>query len=195
MMGIKIIWKDVHAPTYSPTLAAPSIAGGEAMISHALWPKNQNIKQKQYCNKFNEDSKNDSHKKKIWKIRHEQNANIVSTSSRSHPLYDPSPFKGTAWKKVRLQKELTVCFINTWRQGLCSQPLWGGGATLLYTASLTNQVGFTWTNPTFPVFLIFTSLVLQGPRSPPSLFPHPPFRTRSLLCTKQSWLLFTLCVW
>ena len=57
----------------------PSKAGGAALItgwgvkvSHALWPKEQNIKQKQYCNKFNKDFKNGSHKeikKKKW--RHE----------------------------------------------------------------------------------------------------------------------------
>ena len=29
------------------------IPGGGAKIPHALWPKNLNIKQKQYCNKFN----------------------------------------------------------------------------------------------------------------------------------------------
>ena len=29
-----------------------------AKILHALWPKNQNIQQKQYCNKFNKDLKN-----------------------------------------------------------------------------------------------------------------------------------------
>ena len=33
-------------------------------ISHNLWPKHQNIKQKQYCNKFNKDFKNDPHLKK-----------------------------------------------------------------------------------------------------------------------------------
>ena len=30
-----------------------SIPGQEAKIPHASWPKNQNIKQKQYYNKFN----------------------------------------------------------------------------------------------------------------------------------------------
>ena len=37
-----------------------SSAGGAELIPvqltkmpHALWPKNQNVKQKQYCNKFN----------------------------------------------------------------------------------------------------------------------------------------------
>ena len=33
------------------------IPGGGAKIPHASWPKNQNIKQKQYCNKFNKDLK------------------------------------------------------------------------------------------------------------------------------------------
>ena len=36
---------------------------GELRILHASWPKCQNIKQKQYCNKFNKDFKNGSHKK------------------------------------------------------------------------------------------------------------------------------------
>ena len=41
---------------------SPSKAGGVGLIpgwgaktSHASWPKNQNIKQKQYFNKFNKD--------------------------------------------------------------------------------------------------------------------------------------------
>ena len=34
-----------------------SIPGWEVKIPHALWPKNQNVKQKQYCNKFNKDFK------------------------------------------------------------------------------------------------------------------------------------------
>ena len=36
---------------------AGSILGRGAKIPHCYWPKNQNIKQKQYCNKFNKDSK------------------------------------------------------------------------------------------------------------------------------------------
>ena len=32
-----------------------SLPGQEAKIPHALWPKKQNVKQKQYCNKFNKD--------------------------------------------------------------------------------------------------------------------------------------------
>ena len=40
-----------------------SIPGQEAKIPHASWPKNQNIKQKQYCNKFNKDFSNGPHQK------------------------------------------------------------------------------------------------------------------------------------
>ena len=44
---------------------AGSIPGQGAEIPHASRPKNQNIKQKQYCNKFNKDFKNGPHKKII----------------------------------------------------------------------------------------------------------------------------------
>ena len=37
------------------------IPARRAKIPHALQPKNQNIKQKQYCNKFKKDFKNGSH--------------------------------------------------------------------------------------------------------------------------------------
>ena len=48
-----------------------SIPGQGAEIPHASGPKNQNIKQKQYCNKLNKDFKNGPHqkilkKKKRW---------------------------------------------------------------------------------------------------------------------------------
>ena len=53
---------------------SPSNAGGAglipsrgAKIPHASRPKNQNIKQKQYCNKFNKDFKNGPHRKKCLK--------------------------------------------------------------------------------------------------------------------------------
>ena len=53
-----------------------SIPGQRVKIPHALWPKQtnkqtktkNNVKQKQYCNKFNKDFTNDPHqKKKIFK--------------------------------------------------------------------------------------------------------------------------------
>ena len=43
---------------------AGSIPGRGAKTPHAPGPKNQNIKQKQYCNKFNKDFKNGPHQKK-----------------------------------------------------------------------------------------------------------------------------------
>ena len=42
-----------------------SVSGWGAKTPHAMWPQNQIIKQKQYCNKFNKDLKNASHKKII----------------------------------------------------------------------------------------------------------------------------------
>ena len=44
---------------------AGSIPGLGAKIPHALRPKNQNIKQKQYCDKFNKDFKNGPHQKAL----------------------------------------------------------------------------------------------------------------------------------
>ena len=41
-----------------------SVTGQEAKIPHISGPKNQNIKQKQYCNKFKKDFKNGPHLKK-----------------------------------------------------------------------------------------------------------------------------------
>ena len=44
-----------------------SIPGQGAKIPLASWPRKQNRKQKQYCNKFNKIFKNDPHpKKKIF---------------------------------------------------------------------------------------------------------------------------------
>ena len=59
-----------HETSLATQLVKASSAGGVglipgwgARIPHALRPKHQNIKQKQYCNKFNKDLKN-------WKIVH-----------------------------------------------------------------------------------------------------------------------------
>ena len=50
----------------SPSKAegAGSIPGQGPKIPHALQSKNQNVNQKQYCNKFKKDFKNGPHKKK-----------------------------------------------------------------------------------------------------------------------------------
>ena len=42
-----------------------AISGEGAKIPRASWPKNQNIKQNQYCNEFNKDFKNGSHRKNL----------------------------------------------------------------------------------------------------------------------------------
>ena len=44
--------------------SAVSIPGQGTKIPHASWPKIQNIKQKQYFNKFNKDFLSGSHRKK-----------------------------------------------------------------------------------------------------------------------------------
>ena len=64
--------KTTHVWDFSggPMVKTPSNARGvdlipiwEAEIPHALQPKNQNIKQKKYCNKFNKDFKNSPQQK------------------------------------------------------------------------------------------------------------------------------------
>ena len=49
-------WFRFHLP-----VCAGLVPGGGAKIPGAFWPKKQNIKQKQYCNKFNKDFKNGPH--------------------------------------------------------------------------------------------------------------------------------------
>ena len=72
---------------------SPSNAGGEgsipgwgAKIPHALGPKNQHIKQKQYCNKFNKDFKNVPHQKNLTKKVYASNeAGKIKTNPQKHP--------------------------------------------------------------------------------------------------------------
>ena len=47
-----------------------SNSGQGAKIPYATQSKNRNMKQKHYCNKFNKDFKNGSHKKKFFLIEH-----------------------------------------------------------------------------------------------------------------------------
>ena len=48
--------------------AEGSTLGWRVKILHALQPKKQNLKQKQYCDKFNKDFKNGPHQKIYLKI-------------------------------------------------------------------------------------------------------------------------------
>ena len=48
--------------------------GQGAKFTHALWPKTLDIKQKQYCNKFNKGFTNGPHQKKSFKKETSSNA-------------------------------------------------------------------------------------------------------------------------
>ena len=61
-----MLWRDFPGGPEvetSPSNAggASSVPGWKAKIPCALWPKIQNVKQKQYCNKFNKNFKNGVH--------------------------------------------------------------------------------------------------------------------------------------
>ena len=60
-----------------------SITGRGAKILHALRPKSQNIKQKQYCNKFNKDFKNGPHQKNFKKIKNKIVSETFFSQERS----------------------------------------------------------------------------------------------------------------
>ena len=59
-----------------------SIPGWGAKIPHALWPKNHNMKQNQYCNKFNKDFKNGPHQETKKKKRKEKKSRPISYGHR-----------------------------------------------------------------------------------------------------------------
>ena len=59
---------------------AGSIPGRGAKILHASLPKNQNIKQKQYCNKFNKNFKNGPHQKNLKKKKEK---NLLYSTGKS----------------------------------------------------------------------------------------------------------------
>ena len=55
----------------SNAVGVGSIPAGDAKIPYASWPKDQTIKQKQYCNKFNKDFKNGPHQEKNLKKKYQ----------------------------------------------------------------------------------------------------------------------------
>ena len=58
-------WRSRGSDSPSSTEGAALIPGQGAKIPHAVRPRNQNIKQKQYCNKFNKDSTSKKSFKKV----------------------------------------------------------------------------------------------------------------------------------
>ena len=60
---------------------AGSIPGRRAKIPHASGPENQNIKHKQYCNKFNKDFKNGSRQKNHFFKKNKKKQNASHTGS------------------------------------------------------------------------------------------------------------------
>ena len=98
---------------------AGSIPGRGAKIPHALRPKNQNIKQKQHCNKFNKDFKNGLHqKKKNLKKKKEVRGHCrmfhISSSYCSAIPKFPSwlctmmVWNGTNWPEGKLRAPITL---------------------------------------------------------------------------------------
>ena len=60
-------------------------------LLHALWPKNQNKKQKQYCHTFNKNFKNGPHQKKKKKTYEKaQNERQVPSSSGTYQSREPN---------------------------------------------------------------------------------------------------------
>ena len=54
------------------------IPGLGAKIPHALWAEHQNIKQKQYCDKFNKDFNTGPHQKNLKKKKKEEEEGMKS---------------------------------------------------------------------------------------------------------------------
>ena len=92
----KHLWDFPGSPVVetSPSNAggAGSIPGRGAKIPHASGPKNQNIKQMQYCYIFNKDFKNGPHqeKKKLKKIK-------TQTFIMSHNFWESGIWEQLSW--------------------------------------------------------------------------------------------------
>ena len=83
---IRLFWNSPGGPVVKALLSSSwgvgLIPGGWAKIPHASRPKAQNIKQKQYCNKFNEDFKNGQHKQRSEKRKKGWS---VLSNAKGHP--------------------------------------------------------------------------------------------------------------
>ena len=63
---------------------AGSIPGHDIKIPHVSQPKIQNIKQKQYCNKFNKDFKDGPHQKKLSNSHNGHHHTVFRVCSVEH---------------------------------------------------------------------------------------------------------------
>ena len=89
----------------------PCNAGGD-MGSIPDWrakihlPENQNLKQKQYCNKFNKDFKNGPHQKRNLKKKTKKKTSLNG--------YATFPVKARSWKTTRpmIQKKLFLFLLQ-----------------------------------------------------------------------------------
>ena len=71
-------WVGLHLPSPSSAGSVGLILGWEPKIPHASPPRNQNMKQKQYCKKFNKDfKKNGPHQKKLTNKKRDIGGDIV----------------------------------------------------------------------------------------------------------------------
>ena len=64
----------------SSAVRSSLIPGGGSKIPNALQSEHQNIKQKQYCKKFNKDFKNGPDQKKIFKKKKKDHDSAVNFS-------------------------------------------------------------------------------------------------------------------
>ena len=82
------LWDSPGSPVVgtSPSTegGAGSIPGQGTRIPHVSQPKNQNIKQKQYCSRFNKVFENDPYQKKK---REMQGLDIVTAPLMSYPFF------------------------------------------------------------------------------------------------------------
>ena len=101
-LGDGLPWLGPEAKTPPSNVGgAGSTPGQEAKILQALWPKNQNVKQKQYGNKFNKDFKKINKSKllmgkKKTQIRKVTEMPDMGLETKEHSVYTPPYLSTTA---------------------------------------------------------------------------------------------------
>ena len=113
--SLAVQWLRLHLPLQGN---AGLIPGEGIKIPHASQPENQNIKQKQYCNKFNKDFKNGPH--------HLKKKNLEKKKKKKN--YSPQqPHKVRAGQTNTLLSTLDplLCSAHYWPKPTRSQRTWG----------------------------------------------------------------------